>query len=97
MNLKVYSTIWMSVCGIISGVMLVAGVIKIRNFFKKENAEDFIDLPMLTKHAVAFGLYLLSCTLWTAAVVAVNIKESNLTWAIYYDVSIFDFLAQSIA
>lgn len=40
--------------------MLVRGVWKIKRFFRENNAEDYIDTAMLWRHALSFGLYLVS-------------------------------------
>jgi hypothetical protein len=50
-------------CGISeisSGIILVNSVNNIRNFFIEQNARDYINLSELTRHAVAFGLYMVS-------------------------------------
>jgi hypothetical protein len=46
------------VCQVISGTILVVSVYRIKRFFDKRNAQDYINTGMLARHAVAFGLYL---------------------------------------
>jgi hypothetical protein len=43
-----------------SGYIMVKSVLSIRKFFKERNATNFINIPMLMRHSVAFVLYLLS-------------------------------------
>jgi hypothetical protein len=43
-----------------SGYIMVKSVFSIRKFFKKRNATNYINIPMLLRHSVAFVLYLLS-------------------------------------
>jgi hypothetical protein len=45
---------------LISGVLLVASVLKIRAFFKRQQAEHFINVGMLVRHAACFGLFLIT-------------------------------------
>lgn len=52
----------------VSGVMLVKAVWKIRQFFRENGAEDYIDTAMLWRHAISFILYLLSTTMLYTAV-----------------------------
>lgn len=50
-------------CGvseISSGYILVRSVWRIRSFFKNNNAEDWINLNELIRHATAFGIYMIS-------------------------------------
>jgi hypothetical protein len=35
-------------------------VLNIRNYFRKNDAEDYINTGMLLRHALSFGLYLLA-------------------------------------
>lgn len=96
--LKYIATYATAFCGIVSGVILVRGVIQIRRFFKERDATDFINLPMLTRHAAAFGLYLLSTTLWAFATMLRNMFPYSSTVAVMYaKVSTGDFIVQFIA
>jgi hypothetical protein len=45
---------------VVSGIILIKSVIKIRSFFKAQNASEYIDVPMLIRHSVSFGLYLVT-------------------------------------
>ena len=47
---------------IASGIVLVKSVYSVHRFFKKNNAESYINTGMLLRHAAAFGLYLLTCS-----------------------------------
>lgn len=41
-----------------SGVLLVRSVVRIRQFFVKRKAADYINTRMLLRHAITFGLYI---------------------------------------
>jgi hypothetical protein len=45
---------------IVSGLILVWSTISIHRFFKARNQTDYINTPMLLRHAAAYALYLLS-------------------------------------
>lgn len=96
-TVKVIATTCMGICAIISGVMLVAGVIKIRKFFKEKEAEDSINLPMLIRHAVAFGLYLVSSCIWLTALTITSYVEKAWADEFFYKASTCDFVAQAVA
>ena len=49
---------------IISGIILVLGVLSIYNYFKKKDAEATINTRMLLNHGIAFGVYLLSAIIY---------------------------------
>ena len=63
-DIKIVTEFWVAFCAVASGIILIAGVIKIRNFFKDKNAIESINTSTLTRHAVAFGLYLVGVVLW---------------------------------
>lgn len=44
----------------LSGYLMVTGVLAIRRFFQERNATNFINIKMLVRHAISFGLYLIS-------------------------------------
>lgn len=67
----------MGICPIISGVMLVGGVFKIRKFFKERKATDQINTPMLMRHAAAFGLYLFSTIVYTTGNMLYDLDPDN--------------------
>jgi len=48
----------------LSGVMLVSSVLKIKKFFRENNAEDYINTAMLWRHALSFGLFLASSVMF---------------------------------
>jgi hypothetical protein len=57
---------------VLSGVLLVSSVLKIRRFFKKNNQADYINTGMLLKHSICFALFIFTTifyfgalTLWT--------------------------------
>lgn len=61
------SVIGTGVLEIISGVLLIQSVGKIRAFFKERDAEDLIDTKVLLLHASAFGIYLVSVLVFYSA------------------------------
>jgi len=65
--LSLFTTISFEATGavqVISGIILVKGVWKIKTFFKENNAEDFLDISTLWRHALTFGIFLVSCVLF---------------------------------
>ena len=95
---KTASLYWVTLCAIISGVLLIWAVFKIRRFFKVHSATDFIDVPMLLRHAFAFGLYLLSTTAYAIMVMLGNLYPESLTiYNIKGYVGIGDVIVQCIA
>lgn len=46
-------------CSIITGLLLVKSVAEIKNFFAKRNAEEFINVTALWRHALCFSSYLM--------------------------------------
>lgn len=63
-GLKTAASFIIAFCAIASGVILMAGVRRINQYFKDKNAVDCINTRRLTLHSVAFGLFLLSVVLW---------------------------------
>lgn len=61
---------------ITSGVILVLGVWTIRRFFKESGAEDYINTGMLVRHAIAFGLFLVTNSAYFA-VFSVHAKDPS--------------------
>jgi len=57
----------MAVIQIITGVILVKSVLRIRAFFKSRNDEDCIETRSLMQHAVSFILYLLTIIFYFSA------------------------------
>jgi hypothetical protein len=49
-------------CQIVSGVILLKSVVKIRRFFREHNGDDSLDTAAMCRHASCFTLYLLSAT-----------------------------------
>ena len=47
--------------------MLVVGVIRIRKWFKDKDSLNRMNTPAIIRHAIAFGLYLISTCLLAAA------------------------------
>jgi hypothetical protein len=64
---KTASVYWIALLAIISGVMLVVGVIRIRKWFKDKDSLNRMNTPAIIRHAIAFGLYLISTCLLAAA------------------------------
>lgn len=60
-----------------SGVILVAGVMRIRIFFREHDATKHINSSVITWHAVAFGLFLFSIALWAFAMVLYVLFTQN--------------------
>jgi hypothetical protein len=54
-------------CSIVSGIILVCSVMKIRRFFKKRNDEEYIDLRALCRHASCFVFYLVGAIIFYTA------------------------------
>lgn len=54
-------------CSIISGIILVQSVVKIRRFFKERGDEGYINTKVLCQHATCFGSYLVACVFYYAA------------------------------
>lgn len=52
-----------------TGLILLRSVFSIRRYFAERKAFDFINTPMLVRHAVAFGLYMLTVVLYNASMV----------------------------
>jgi hypothetical protein len=52
---------------IISGLILVTSVVRIRQFFVRINAKSWINTGMLLRHASAFVLYMVSNFVYAAA------------------------------
>lgn len=50
-------------CAVISGVILLRSMLKIRAFYKKNQAQDQVDTGSLLRHGVAFVLYLVASAL----------------------------------
>lgn len=50
-------------------MILLKSVLSIRRYFTERNAIDFINTPMLVRHATAFGLYMLTVVLYNASMV----------------------------
>jgi hypothetical protein len=64
--------------------MLVSSVFRIRNFFKAKNAEEVIDTRMLARHAIAFGLYMVSDLVRYSSFTLYAFHTSNLQlWNLY--------------
>jgi len=47
-----------------SGIYLITGILKIRRYFGKMQAKEHVNSKVMLLHAGAFGLYLLSVTVW---------------------------------
>jgi hypothetical protein len=58
------------ICQLISGVMLVYSVTKIRNFFRDKGAEHFVDTEGLKRHSYCFILYLAAMAVYYTVYVA---------------------------
>lgn len=87
----------MAACAIISGVILVVGVTRIRMFFKEREAEDFLDTKMLWRHALSFGLYLMSTVLWATTTAIQNIHSTSFTDKLWDVAATGDLIIQLIA
>lgn len=58
-------------------MVLVRTAFKIKSFFKKRDAEEFINTEMLTRHAVAFGCFLGSLVVFLLADLLTLFKQSK--------------------
>jgi hypothetical protein len=63
----------------ISGAILVRSVYQIRDFFKRQNAEDFINTKMLIKHALTFGTFLIMSLIFIASQIADFLINNEVT------------------
>lgn len=72
-DIKIAVDLWVAFSAIACGVILIVGVIKIKKFFKDKNAIDSIDTSTLTRHAVAFVLFLVGIVLWAIALAIYNV------------------------
>lgn len=79
--------------------MLIVGVIWVRQFFRDQNADDFINSSMLKRHAVSFGLYLMSTSVWALAAVMWNLSDprNQKVKNFYSCVTIADLIIQFLA
>ena len=92
-DLKIYSTFGSRLLAIISGVILVMGVIRIKNFFKQSGNQDYINTQMLLRHAAAFSLYLVGTTASSVSLLFVNLyPEIPAFFDIFSALYILDFL-----
>jgi hypothetical protein len=95
---RIVATFWVRICSIISGYILVVSVLRVKNFFKERNAEDFINTPMLLRHGIAFGLYLLGTILSGVSLVFVNLNPDSVSaYNIFSFFYIVDFLMEFIS
>lgn len=82
----------------ISGIILVTGVLRIRNFFSKRNATEFINTGMLLRHAAAFGIYLLCCTIYFGTHTLHSLNATNLfLWNLFLFGGVFGYTGSAIA
>jgi drug/metabolite transporter (DMT)-like permease len=85
-------------CAIISGVILIVGVHRIRKFFKERNATDYINTAMLLRHGFAFGLYLVCSTASAVMLLFVNLNPLNPAYfSLFCCVFIADLIGQLIS
>ena len=98
---KTSATFWVRICELLSGYILIRGILRIRNYFKEQDADDFIDTKMLLRHALSFSLYLIgtSCTAISLVFYTIysgsNIKGANAQQAsanTFYVLFTLDFL-----
>ena len=83
---------------IIAGVIMLTGVVRIKNFFKEQQAMDFINSGMLYRNALAFILYALGATASAVCLMFVNFDPgSKIKYDILSAVYIVDFLAQWVS
>ena len=90
---RISSTLWVRICSIISGVILLRAVNAIQNFFLDRDAENFIDLGMLRRHSIAFKLYLFGSTCTALSLVLVNIFSARKPRRLWYDIFSGCFMA----
>lgn len=67
-------------CEVVSGVMLIQTVLKIRRYFKERNAEGFINTAALIRHAICFGLYLLTIVAYFGTYTLFTFKNTAFTY-----------------
>jgi hypothetical protein len=87
------------VCAIISGAILITSLVKIRNFFKENELDDFLNTPMMLRHSFAYGLYLLSTTGACISTMLVDLNGYQSWKLVKIDsiVSISDFFLQFVS
>jgi len=68
---------------IYSGFILIRSVVSIKRFFVKEEAEDHLNTDMLIRHAVCFGLYIVTTAVYFIAlgVWTLNPTDQTYSWA----------------
>lgn len=60
-----------------SGVLLIKSVMRIRQFFVKRNASNYIDTGMLLRHAITFGLYITTTVVYFGCFCVYTWDSSN--------------------
>jgi hypothetical protein len=80
-----------------SGIYLITGILKIRRYFGKMQAKEHVNSKVMLLHAGAFGLYLLSVTVWFVfnTIYAINptpVNFDNELYALVFNI-ISDFLS----
>lgn len=79
----------MGLVQIVTGIILVRSVFKIRSFFKARNDEDCIDTTSLVQHAVSFVLYTATLILYYTAWMLHTILQENAIMFKTFLVSVF--------
>ena len=73
----------------LSGYQLIDGVLNIRRYFKERNAEKFINIPMLLRHAGSFGLYLVTTLIMCFFMIWYTYFPDPVTWNTYVTSKIY--------
>lgn len=81
---KTVATWLTSACAIISGAIMIKGLISIRQFFKDKGHLDSLRTSTMVKHGVVFGFYLLGDFAFTVAISIFDFKQDQRTfeWAV---------------
>jgi hypothetical protein len=83
---------------IITGIVLVSSVFRIKRIFRERNAENYINSGMLLRHASAFGLYLVAAVVYFSFWTAVSMAPfDEKLYNIFLCVSASFFVAQFIS
>jgi hypothetical protein len=80
-----------------SGIILVSSVLRIRSFFKKRGAEDYINTKMLLRHGSSFGLYLLTSSAYYGTWVYFTLSQNDADFQVFLMAIVFNNIGSFIA
>ena len=95
---KIFATFWVRICQVASGVILVRGILRIRRFFREQDAEDYINTAMLLRHGIAFSLYLFGTSLTAISLVFFNIwPDDKQVKRVFFTLFTLDFVFEFVS